>query len=117
MANKAQIRKDQADAIEAFLQHNSKRELLDVVVRGGGFSGTWYPMNNMPFDELATALYVGYEIKKTPEQLVREYYEELTEDYMESTRHSIAEITAAAKRTAVRSTLKKLDIKIEGVNG
>jgi DNA integrity scanning protein DisA with diadenylate cyclase activity len=64
------------------------------------------------YDELMEALICGYEVEKTPEDLVRQYYERVTGvnefpinvDYLEG------------QRFAIVQTLDLLGIKIAGVN-
>ncbi len=57
-------------------------------------------------DELMRALVIGYEIEKSPEEKLREYYESFNAKIME---HVYA-------RTAIRTTLDLLGITIEGIN-
>jgi DNA integrity scanning protein DisA with diadenylate cyclase activity len=60
------------------------------------------------FDELMEALICGYEVEKTPEDLVHEYYK----DRRSSQEGSVASYQAAA----IKKTLNILGIFIEGVN-
>ena len=64
---------------------------------------------------LAAALINGYEVEKTPEEKVREYYEELCDEF-DCAYWSSDEIKYLCKKQAVRETLDKLGMKIEGVN-
>ncbi|OJT65468.1 hypothetical protein BFP49_09485 [Bacillus licheniformis] len=54
---------------------------------------------------IVAALINGYEVEKTPEEKVREYYES----------HG-GSPSAEERKAAIRETLYKLGIKIEGVN-
>lgn len=66
-----------------------------------GLTGTYAPLQALDIEKLAKALLIGYEIEKSPEEKVREYYEALT---------------GSCDRYAVQCTLDFLGIKIEGVN-
>jgi hypothetical protein len=63
------------------------------------------------------ALVNGYEVKYTPEQQLRTYYEELkrSEDFMESTNRGSGSQFRQGW-LSVESTLRILGIKIEGIN-
>ncbi|GIN10143.1 hypothetical protein J26TS2_00100 [Shouchella clausii] len=64
-------------------------------------------LNGLSLDELARALYVGYEVKRTQE----ERYEDVREAY----RNAIA-LENYDERHAIELTLDLLGITIEGVN-
>lgn len=81
-------------------------EIVKVIAEYGNFwcSSKCSELNETPLDTVIKALYIGYEVEKTPEEKVAVYYEELRREY---------EHDAMA---AVHSTLNLLGIKIEGVN-
>ena len=64
-------------------------------------------LSDLSYDQMARALYVGFDIKLTPEEQVREYYSSW--DGMNST-------VSHERRRAVYDTLKILGIKIKGIN-
>lgn len=57
-------------------------------------------------DDLMQALVNGYEVEKTPEEMVREFYESL----------NTSEVWEPKKRDGVEQTLNILGIKIGGIN-
>jgi predicted mannosyl-3-phosphoglycerate phosphatase (HAD superfamily) len=67
-------------------------------------------------DALIIALVNGYEIEKSPEDKVREYYEGLIETKTDSLNDPYTRELAAYEASAVVKTLNLLDIKIPGVN-
>ncbi|MDE1437655.1 hypothetical protein P9C91_17980 [Bacillus licheniformis] len=99
------ITKEQADSIEAFLEVGTKEELLTAKVHCCHFGDEYSGINTIDIMTLAAALINGYEVEKTPEEKVREYYES----------HG-GSPSAEERKAAIRETLYKLGIKIEGVN-
>lgn len=99
------ITKEQADSIEAFLEVGTKEELLTAKVHCCHFGDEYSGINTIDIMTLASALINGYEVEKTPEEKVREYYES----------HG-GSPSAEERKAAIRETLYKLGIKIEGVN-
>jgi len=103
--NKPVITKEQADSIEAFLEVGTKEELLTAKVHCCHFGDEYSGINTIDIMTIAAALINGYEVEKTPEEKVREYYE----SYGGSP-------SAMERKEAVQDTLDLLGIKIEGVN-
>ncbi|MGO4897543.1 hypothetical protein ACG2QI_23025 [Bacillus sp. GM2] len=99
------ITKDQSDSIEAFLEVGTKEELLTAKVHCCHFGDEYSGINTIDIMTLAAALINGYEVEKTPEEKVREFYES----------HG-GSPSAEERKAAIRETLYKLGIKIEGVN-
>ncbi|MEC1507036.1 hypothetical protein P9D42_15430 [Bacillus haynesii] len=79
------------------------------------WTGVFSCLNDLDLMTLAAALINGYEVEKTPEEKVREYYEELCDEF-DCAYWSSDEIKYLCKKQAVRETLDKLGMKIEGVN-
>ncbi|MCY7954718.1 hypothetical protein MOB72_08120 [Bacillus licheniformis] len=109
------ITKEQADSIEAFLEVGTKEELLTAKVHCCHFGDEYSGINTIDIMTLAAALINGYEVDKTPEEKVREYYEDLCDEF-DRAYWSSDELKYLCKKQAVRETLDKLGIKIEGVN-
>jgi len=99
------ITKEQADAIETFLEKGTKEDLLTAKVHCCHFGDEYSGINTIDIMMLAAALINGYEVEKTPEEKVREYYE----SYGGSP-------SAMERKEAVQDTLDLLGIEIEGVN-
>lgn len=114
---KAKLLKSQIDALESFLRHNSKQELLEAHLEDGLGYGDWFPLTYVPFDTLATALYVGYELKKDPEDLIKETYDRHLATY--KAQRMMASQTGDYSNgvlVGIRLTLRFLGKTIKGVN-
>lgn len=66
------------------------------------------------FEKLVTALYLGYEVEQTPEDIILNWDKGL-ERVLNGEEYG-SEGIASAKREAIREVLSILNIKIEGVN-
>ncbi|MGG4126437.1 hypothetical protein ABEV79_23585, partial [Bacillus licheniformis] len=69
------ITQEQAEALEAFLEVGTKEELLTAKVHCCHFGDEYSGINAIDIMTLAAALINGYEVEKTPEEKVREFYE------------------------------------------
>ncbi len=112
---KPEITKEQAEAIEFLREHYDDRRILELYDEDGiGHMHQMYghdcgSLYDLELIELAAALINGYEIGKSPEETLQEYYvEALHTARDEATGHDIQD--------AIRYTLETLGIKIEGVN-
>jgi len=105
--NKPVITKEQAEAIQFLMSDGNdwtEDDILEHHVANRWFN-EYEPLNSLYTIVLAAALINGYEVEKTPEEKVREYYES----------HG-GSPSAEERKAAIRETLCKLGIKIEGVN-
>jgi len=103
--NKPVITKEQADALLGlYAEEWSREDVLEYHVTRE-WTDRFSPLNDLDIMTLAAALINGYEVEKTPEEKVREYYE----SYGGSP-------SAMERKEAVQDTLDLLGIKIEGVN-
>ncbi|GIN27886.1 hypothetical protein EI976_20635 [Bacillus licheniformis] len=95
------ITKEQAEALDLMRKANYDEYILMAACDGilGG------ELEDLDIMTLAAALINGYEVEKTPEEKVREFYES----------HG-GSPSAEERKAAIRETLYKLGIKIEGVN-
>ncbi|MCA1184790.1 hypothetical protein [Bacillus licheniformis] len=109
------ITKEQAEALEAFLEVGTKEELLTAKVHCCHFGDEYSGINTIDIMTLASALINGYEVEKTPEEKVREFYEKLCDGYDRAQFHEDKGKYLLMQR-AVRETLNRLGMKIEGVN-
>ncbi|MED3976150.1 hypothetical protein P4639_22390 [Priestia megaterium] len=111
---RVELTKKQIDAIEhAMLNHslykdNPAKLVEDHAKIKGQCSShnSLGALSSMNLDTLIRALYVGYTLKKSSVDLVRDYFNDLDADYTADN----------AKRHAVIATLDILGIKIKGVN-
>ncbi|MCP9282979.1 hypothetical protein [Bacillus safensis] len=119
---KPEITKEQAEAIEFLRKHYDDRrilELYDEDVIGhmyqmyGHDCGSLYDLDLFEF---AAALINGYEIAKSPEQKVREFYEANYAKHEKSKPYSDDDYYTTGVSHGIMQTLDLLDIKIEGVN-
>lgn len=110
------ITKEQADSIEAFLEVGTKEELLTAKVHCCHFGDEYSGINTIDIMTLAAALINGYEVEKTPEEKVREYYAANYQRHEQSMPRSKDDFYTSGVEEGVRNTLDSLGIKIEGVN-
>jgi DNA integrity scanning protein DisA with diadenylate cyclase activity len=67
-------------------------------------------------DELMHALICGYQVEKSPEEKVREYFEGLVETFRDVDNDSQTQELALYESTGIVKTLELLGITVEGVN-
>lgn len=111
------ITKEQANSIE-----NIRREGVlndeDILRNHGKFTCTDACLNDLAFMTLAAALINGYEVDKTPEETIREYFKELSKDiqhYLEFGERKLAETKMEERATALK-ILDLLGMKVVGVD-
>lgn len=109
------ITKEQADAVETFLEKGTKEELLTAKVHCCHFGDEYSGINTIDIMTLAAALINGYEVEKTPEEKLREWFEEEREIgdeyYNRGEEHRSQDVVQT-----IIDTLDILGINIEGVN-
>ncbi|MDE1383263.1 DUF1642 domain-containing protein [Bacillus paralicheniformis] len=112
------ITKEQAEAIQ-FLRSGGNDwtddDILEHHVTSKWFN-EYVPLNNLYTIVLAAALINGYEVEKTPEEKVREYYAANYQRHEQSMPRSKDDFYTSGVAEGVRNTLDSLGIKIEGVN-
>lgn len=110
---KPEITKEQAEAI-TYLRELSRNDAY-ILRNHGEYDRHCAVLNNLSLVSLAAALINGYEIEKTPEQKVRDYYEKLAAKrrYVPG---CIDEIKIYTEMDAIRRTLDMLGIEIDFVN-
>nr|MDH3082642.1 hypothetical protein [Bacillus subtilis] len=112
---KPTITKEQAEVIQIFMDGDKEKSDLLRIHAKDRWIEEFSCLNELDIMTLATALVNGYEVEKTPEEKLREYYESLWSDYCDSDDPFI-EVACESARAAVNETLNLLGIKIEGVN-
>jgi len=119
---KLEITKEQAEAIEFLRENYTDVQILEMRLKGEscllcikGDIACGYIYDLSPI-ELAAALINGYEIAKSPEEKVREYYESNYAKHEKSKPFSDDDCYTTGVSNGIRQTLETLGIKIEGVN-
>lgn len=112
---KPTITKEQAEVIQIFMDGDKEKSDLLRIHAKDRWIEEFSCLNELDIMTLAAALVNGYEVEKTPEEKLREYYESLWSDYCDSDDPFI-EVACESARAAVKETLNLLGIKIEGVN-
>ncbi|XSD74791.1 hypothetical protein P5611_015915 [Bacillus subtilis] len=112
---KPTITKEQAEVIQIFMDGDKEKSDLLRIHAKDRWIEEFSCLNELDIMTLAAALVNGYEVEKTPEEKLREYYESLWSDYCDSDDPFI-EVACESARAAVNETLNLLGIKIEGVN-
>lgn len=120
--NKPEITKKQAEAIEQVRRwgHGDSWILINHADVLSGRVSTWgcsvCALDKMDMLTLAAALINGYEVEKTPEEKVREYFKELSKDiqhYLEFGERKLAETKMEERATALK-ILDLLGMKVVG---
>jgi 1,2-phenylacetyl-CoA epoxidase catalytic subunit len=116
--DKVKITQEQADEIVYHLQLHSNIEILRM--HNGTGNSKWNDGDSltkcileMDEETLIKALYIGYEVKETPEDKVREYFK-TTANSQGNSQYEVG--YNLGSRNAIMETLNLLNIKIEGVN-
>jgi hypothetical protein len=107
---KARITKSQAKALEHWLEKyaGGKEELIRTHVVGSTWIDDSEALNSMSLERLVVALYIGYEVERSPEEQVKELFD-LHRGFKNHDYHRGA-------ASGMQETLYALNIKIEGVN-
>lgn len=109
---KVKVSKEVAEAVEFQLTKRSSEELLKRKAKHDAGHG-WFinrsaVLNELSFDQLAQALYVGYEVKKSPKEELASIYK-----YYKFEAYT-TDMTAYAD--GIERAVSILGLKIEGVN-
>jgi len=64
--------------ISSILLDHAETKLISSATKWHG--NGWEILNELTLDEMATALYVGYELEPTPEEKALDYYNELSDN-------------------------------------
>lgn len=122
MSDKVVITKDQAEAIERLLRNEwSKKQILichfetpngwDIKDNNGL---TYNHLNHMDFEELVKALYIGYEVEPTPEEIILNRYNQAKEGAKDVA--NIYKQYEGGAVDAIEMVLRTLKIEIEGIH-
>jgi hypothetical protein len=118
MNNKIIVPKQVADAIAHYVAlADSKHEAFTDILRLGyeaERSEIILRHFEHDYDELMEALICGYEVEKTPEELVRDYFEDTEKAFANAGAYDGQFYNGSAD--AIVQTLNLLGIKIAGVN-
>lgn len=112
---KAILTQEQAKVLEFLKSESTVGEIATAFVggelylsEGEGFDP--YALDKVGLHTFMTAIYVGYEVEKSPADKVREIYEQ----FSQSNEHE--EFFANDLKRVIKDVLNALDVPIEGVN-
>lgn len=111
---KPTITKEQAEVIQIFMDGGKEKSDLLRIHAKDRWIEEFSCLNQLDILTLAAALVNGYEVEKTPEEKVRDFYASFEGDphmYPEETHFRYKEY-----QRVIKSTLNFLGIEIEGVN-
>ncbi|EDW22610.1 hypothetical protein FO510_05305 [Bacillus pumilus] len=111
---KPEITKEQAKAI-SYLRGLGRDDEY-ILSHFGVYVRHCAVLNDLSRVSLAAALINGYEVTKSPEQKVRDYYEANYAKHERSKPFSDDDYYTAGVSNGIKQTLDHLGIKIEGVN-
>lgn len=106
---KAVLTQEQADVLSDLLRGFPISELA-IDYAEGDFLFIPEELRHIGLHDFMTAIYVGYEVEKSPSDKVREIYENV-EGYGE-----FSTFFKADMRNVIKDVLNALDVPIEGVN-
>ncbi|ATH91715.1 hypothetical protein [Bacillus glycinifermentans] len=104
------ITKEQAELFEKLREVYTDEELV------ARYIDNELDLFDLGFTDFLAALINRYEVEKTPEEKVREYYATNYQRHEQSLPRSKDDFYTSGVAEGVRSTLDLLGIKIEGVN-
>ena len=120
---KVTLDRSQAKALEELLKiwegediEYTRSTLVEEHVKGGWSDCDLRAASDIPLDDFITALYVGYEVEKTPEERVQALYGEIRREFMMAELGSVDVPYYRGVRRGIELTLDALGMKIEGVN-
>ena len=67
-------------------------------------------LNELSLEDMAIALYVGYEVEETPEEKIKEHYDVFTN------KEQFLDVFINGYELGVKNTLYELGVEIEGIN-
>lgn len=122
MAEKVKVSQETAKALETALDRGSKETLLIYHCNGFTDEGKlqdgsvwtqqeYIGLNELSPEQLAVALYVGYEIEQTPGEKVKNYFNSWNQPI-----DGISNSDWTSEQKAIIGTLNRLNIKIKGIN-
>ena len=116
MNTKVKLTKEQSDELEILLKESSKTDIIE-----DHFSSAWdegHPFNDLSKDALIQALYVGYEIEKSPEE---ELHDKLIWHYNSGVVFEGGMVDKFGNsmmwfRAGMKTALGIINIKVKGIN-
>lgn len=106
----ATLSTEQAAALESVKNvHDNESIVTFHFEKSELWTGEWIPLNELSIDTLCRALYVGYTTQKTPEELIKEKYDEAVKFRNSSEVASTVAIT-------IEEVLEIFNIRIDGIN-
>lgn len=116
MTEKAIVTKEQAELISQLQDKWSNDGIIQTHVKYAWTTEKYEPLNDLTTEELAKALINGYEVEKSPEERLRDYYEYLKDGEESVVRYGGSGAQLRQGWQSVETTLDTLGIKIEGIN-
>lgn len=116
---KVKLPKEVAKAVEHVKESQSDREqIIKFHCSDFVWTGLCEPLNHTKLDTLIRALYIGYEVEETPEEKVRELYEnaKIAEKKCRERADGMEVNFYQGKMEGMKQTLDAYGYKIKGVN-
>ena len=123
MSEKTKVSKQLAKSIEDIEYNSSNDQLYDLSFISSQANSGWESCKNvMTFvQSVGRAKYFellvnGYEVELTPEEKVRNYFNETHSEYLDAITETLGEQRLCGRIDGILETLHLLGITIEGVN-
>jgi hypothetical protein len=112
------VSKEVAEALEK-VKEDQKNNFARIVEYHVEESPEWSselaPLNSLSLDSMIRALYIGYEVEKTPEEKIKELFDSYGPQ-LTGFRAGHHEPDDERVQMGIKLTLDKLGMKVEGIN-
>lgn len=113
--NKAKLTKQQIEDLN-YLKNEiwSEERIVEFHAKNNkGWSNDYNSLNSVSLDEMIKALYVGYDLIQTPEEKLKECYEQVLDWSMKP--YPIENFEPVFFRAGIMTALKIMEMKVEGI--
>lgn len=116
-SDKVVLSKEQAVALEYALGKHYKEGVIRYHIN---HKGSWIqeakPLNKLTLEDVICAIYIGYELEKSPEDRLIEVFEGLKKKTVDEDLSPMKREKAISAAEAIFGTLDTLNIKVKGIN-
>ena len=116
MTEKLKVSREVADVLDRLSREDiSTNAWIKMHSAGGWVSAKSKPLNTLSLEEFARALIVGYEVEKTPGEIIKAEYQKAA-DERKNSEDDYRRQYLGGYQYGVQETLRVLELIVEGVN-